>query len=119
MGYAPIKAWYLGLPTKELLDEYEKHKTKFTTELNEEIMQELQSDKKIKPLAPQQKIIYDLNQKGYTDKDISKLTGKSRSLITRQKQLIIKKGHKWQDNQENTTLETQKHIKSKLNALST
>ena len=90
MGYAPIKAWYLGLPTKELLDEYEKHKTSFTTKLNNEIMEELDPVKKVE-LSRQQNIIYQKRLNGMSVPQIAKEMNMSEAFCYRQFSHIKKK----------------------------
>lgn len=83
----------LRLPSKELINDYEIKKKKFTKELNEEIEKELSIEKNKKgALTEQQKQILDLVQ-NHKQEDVAQKLGIYQSLVARQIKSIRKKGY--------------------------
>lgn len=89
-----IKSYSLGLPSKELLKQYEKRKTEFTTELNRSLLEEIeQRDNKNQiNLTGKQKETIDLLEKGLSPEEISKEMGVVPRVIYQRMESIRKKG---------------------------
>jgi len=95
-GVIPLKKVKAGLPSKDLLNAYEKKKSEFTKRLNKEIMRDLErfEKDKAKPLTDQQRLILDCFVKGMLISAITKEYGIMRQAIYRQMQFIKRKGIK-------------------------
>ena len=75
-GTFPLKSVSVRLPSKELIEAYEKKKDKFTDDLNIKITRELKEvesgESKVKPLTTRQQEIYNFIKQGGTLKDMVK-----------------------------------------------
>lgn len=94
------------LPSKELLQAYEKKKKEFTTQLNKDIMtrllkEETKEVRKFKELTPNQKILVNLLSKHGT-KEVADLLKINRSTLYKEMEQLNKKGiyfnAVWRDN---------------------
>ena len=64
MGVAPLKTWSISSPSTELIEEYEAIKTKFTAQLNKDILKQLDEIENKK--KPQEKIeLTELQEKAF------------------------------------------------------
>jgi DNA-binding CsgD family transcriptional regulator len=102
--YVKIKVWNVKMPSKKLVEEYEKKKNEYTDKLNREIektlisLEEKDNDNDSiksnkKELTDKQKQILELIQKNRID-DTAKIIGIGSSSVREQMKRIIKKGYK-------------------------
>ena len=85
----------LGLkhPGDKAVDEYEKMKMTFTTELNQMIIDSDKGESKLKPLSPEQKEWKVLWDQGKNVKEIAEIRGYSERNSSKHKQRIENKGY--------------------------
>lgn len=97
LGLAPIKSVGVGMPSKELIKEYEDKKTRFTMELNDSIQADLnklenKGKPEAKPLTEIQERIVTLLLDNKTLEEVAKEMGNNPRYITAQMNFIRKKG---------------------------
>lgn len=96
----PIESWKIPIPSKELIEAYERKKNKFTAELNKNISFELEKEenKDKKPLTELQEKILECWEKGILkQKEIGKQLGKEQPQIAVNEKYMLKKGYNKQN----------------------
>jgi hypothetical protein len=95
-GLIPLRFIKVGMPSKELIRQYEEKKTEFTTKLNKNITRDLEKidgiERKAKPLTEQQKEIMELLLKKKNMVEIAQIMNRHQTLIRLQMNNIRKKG---------------------------
>jgi len=86
-----LKRLDMDLPPKDMIIEYEKAKTRFTTNLNKRMI--VESEPKNKELTPKQEECYDMLLEGKSIKEVGEVMGVSIQQIYLYKKAIHKKGY--------------------------
>lgn len=84
---------YTMLPSNDLLESYNKKKEAFNSRIYKNTINMLNKIENLSPLTEKQRIVYDLNQKGFSAEEVSKSIGKTKELVYKTLQLIEKKGY--------------------------
>jgi Trp operon repressor len=85
---------FVGLPTQPLWDAYEKKKLIYQTELYEKNLRMIKGDENLGELTDQQRMAYNLNQKGLKQQEIADTLGVSAPYVTNMLKACDKKGYK-------------------------